>query len=198
VERRAETEFGYLCAELLADLERFRKALPAEASEQQVQQALDERIELRLSEIYREFRVEETETDLSDEPQFALYRREIKQVLLPRYARLCQVQNALEQMPKVPWKGRDLYNRLSWALASFLVGVFIVWAPFIPIWEKWIPFALAAASPLFGPFLPDLYGAWLRQKHDVALFGLHEDMDKLGRSLPLPPVSAQKRLGNGT
>jgi hypothetical protein len=116
-------------------------------------------------------------------------------------SRIAHLQNQLEQAPRRAGQGRDLYNRLSYTLGFFLLGLFIVWAPFIPIWEKWIPFALAALAPLLSPFLPDLYGMWLQQKHQVALFGLHEDLDKLGRALPLPTVSESrdgKRLLKGS
>jgi hypothetical protein len=113
----------------------------------------------------------------------------VRAVLLPRYARLAKLQNQQEQAPRRAWQGRELYNRITYGISFFLLGVFLVRAPFIPLWEKWIPFALAALAPILSPFLPDLHGAWLAQKHQVALFGLAEDLDKLGRSLPLPPVS---------
>jgi len=190
-----------LCGELLADLERYRPALPAQASEADILAQLTQRTEIRLAELYREFRIDESEASLSEDSQFALYKREVETVFLPRYARIAQTQNQVEQAPRIAWQGRDLYNRVSYALGLFLVGVFIVWAPFIPIWEKWIPFALAALAPLLSPFLPDLYGSWLNQKHQLALFVLHEDLDQLGRALPLPPVTASsdgKRLLGGT
>lgn len=189
-----------LCSELLADLERYRPALPAQAGEAAIMEQLRQRIDIRLAELYREFRVEESESDLAQDQQFALYQREVDAVLLPRYSRIAHLQNQLEQAPRRAGQGRDLYNRLSYTLGFFLLGLFIVWAPFIPIWEKWIPFALAALAPLLSPFLPDLYGMWLQQKHQVALFGLHEDLDKLGRALPLPTISEArdgKRLLDG-
>jgi len=178
-----------LCGELVADLERYRPAIPAESSESEVLSLLEKRSDLRLGELYREFRVEESDSDLSLDTQFALYQREVRAVLLPRYARLAKLQNQQEQAPRHAWQGRELYNRITYGISFFLLGVFLVRAPFIPLWEKWIPFALAALAPILSPFLPDLHGAWLAQKHQVALFGLAEDLDKLGRSLPLPPVS---------
>lgn len=178
-----------LCGELVADLERYRPAIPAEQSESEVLSLLEKRSDLRLGELYREFRIEESDADLSHDTQFALYQREVRAVLLPRYARLAKLQNQHEQAPRRAWQGRELYNRITYGIGFFLLGVFLVRAPFIPLWEKWIPFALAALAPLLSPFLPDLHGAWLAQKHQVALFGLVEDLDKLGRSLPLPPVS---------
>ena len=178
-----------LCGELVADLERYRPVIPAESSESEVLSLLEKRSDLRLGELYREFRVEESDSDLSLDTQFALYQREVRAVLLPRYARLAKLQNQQEQAPRRAWQGRELYNRITYGISFFLLGVFLVRAPFIPLWEKWIPFALAALAPILSPFLPDLHGAWLAQKHQVALFGLAEDLDKLGRSLPLPPVS---------
>ena len=97
--KRAETEFGMLCGELVADLERYRPALPLEASEDQILNQLRQRVEVRLAELYREFRVDESDADLSQDSQFAIYRREVEAVLLPRYARIAQTQNQLEQAP---------------------------------------------------------------------------------------------------
>ena len=64
-----------------------------------------------------------------------------------------------------------------------------VWAPFIPLWDKWIPFAFALLAPLCTPWLPDLYRVLLRSRHQVELELLHQDLDRVGRSLPLPPAS---------
>ena len=65
-----------LCGELLADLERFRPAVPSATSERDAETALRERAALRLGELYREFRVDEAESDLAEDSQFALYKRE--------------------------------------------------------------------------------------------------------------------------
>ena len=45
--------------ELVADLERYRPALPLEASEDQILTQLRQRVEVRLAELYREFRVDD-------------------------------------------------------------------------------------------------------------------------------------------
>jgi hypothetical protein len=42
-----------------------------------------------------------------------------------------------------------------------VVGGLCVALPFIPIWEKWFPFALSAV----GWFLPDLQAAWQRRRY---------------------------------
>ncbi len=65
-----------LCGELVADLERYRPAIPAESSESEVLSLLEKRSDLRLGELYREFRVEESDSDLSLDTQFALYQRD--------------------------------------------------------------------------------------------------------------------------
>lgn len=186
---RAETEFGTLVGELLADLERFRPGLPEAAPLPELQAALAARARLRLGELYREYQVDERGEDPEAAAQLQLYQREVEQILLPRYASLCQRQNALERDRSTGWRGADLYNRLTYAAIFFVVGVLVVWAPFIPLWDKWIPFALALLAPLCTPWLPDLYRALLRSRHRLELELLHQDLDRVGRSLPLPPAS---------
>jgi len=186
---RAETEFGILIGELLADLERFRPGLPAAASLAELQAALAARARLRLAELYREYQVDERGDDPGAAAQLQLYQREVEQILLPRYANLCLRQNALERDRSTAWRGADLYNRLTYAAIFFVIGVLVVWAPFIPLWDKWIPFAFALLAPLCTPWLPDLYRVLLRSRHQVELELLHQDLDRVGRSLPLPPAS---------
>lgn len=187
---RAETEFGALIGELLADLERFRPGLPEDAPPAAVQAALSARARLRLAELHREYRVDDRpeESDPESAAQLQLYQREVEQILLPRYAVLCQRQNALERNRSTAWRGPDLYNRLTYAVIFFAIGVLVVWAPFIPLWDKWIPFAFALLAPLCTPWLPDLYRILLRSRHQMELELLHQDLDRVGRSLPLPPV----------
>lgn len=185
---RAETEFGTLVGDLIADLERFRPGLPESATLEEVQEALKARARLRLEELYREYRVDEGPDDHESQAQLQLYQREVDQVLLPRYAALSHRQNTLEHSRSTAWRGADLYNRLCYVFLFFAIGAFVVWAPFIPIWDKWIPFAAAFIAPLCTPWLPDLYRALLSHRHQLELEMLHQDLDRLGRSLPLPPA----------
>jgi hypothetical protein len=59
------------------------------------------------------------------------------------------------------WRGGDLSARLIYVLGGLTLGGLIVWLPFIPIWEKWVPFALAIA----GWWLPDAQVAWHRRRY---------------------------------
>ena len=52
--------------ELLADLERFRPALPATTPKEQLQALVQERAQLRLTELYREYRIDEQPGDPDD------------------------------------------------------------------------------------------------------------------------------------
>jgi len=63
------------------------------------------------------------------------------------------------------WRGGDLGARLAYVLAGLTLGGLIIWLPFIPIWEKWVPFALAIA----GWWLPDAQGAWHRRRYGKEL-----------------------------
>jgi hypothetical protein len=77
----------------------------------------------------------------------------MRQVVIPAYARLAAPFTARERngfyLLREPW---HYLERLGWAVGGMLLGGFVVWAPFIPIWEKeWVlPFALA------GLFFPNL------------------------------------------
>lgn len=177
-----------MVGELLADLERFRPGLPEDAPPQAVLAALSARARLRLEELHREYRVDDNPNDPDTAAQLQLYQREVEQILLPRYSVLAHRQNALEQGRSTSWRGADLYNRLTYAVIFFAIGMFVVWAPFIPLWDKWIPFACALLAPLCTPWLPDLYRLMLRSRHQLELELLHQDLDRVGRSLPLAPV----------
>ena len=184
-----------MVGELLADLERFRPGLPEDAPPQTVLAALSARARLRLEELHREYRVDENPSDPENAAQLQLYHREVEQILLPRYAALAQRQNALEHGRSTAWRGPDLYNRLTYAVIFFAIGMFVVWAPFIPLWDKWIPFACALAAPLCTPWLPDLYRLMLRSRHQLELDLLHQDLDRVGRSLPLAPLGLPAPAG---
>jgi|SRR5438552_1991776 len=59
------------------------------------------------------------------------------------------------------WRGGDLVARLAYVLGGLSLGGLIVWLPFIPIWEKWLPFAMA----LGGAWLPNAQVLWQRRRY---------------------------------
>lgn len=178
---RPTTELGALAAALLADLERMRPGLSPTATESEIATQCSSRADCRLPELYAEY---QGEPDPDSQAQLALYRRELDQLLIPRYAKLAAEQNQLERNQS---RG-VLYNRLSYAALFFGLGLFIVWAPFIPIWEKWLPFALALVAPLLAPWLPNLHAALRERQHRLRLGLLTMDLDEAGKTLPLPPM----------
>ena len=113
---------------------------------------------------------------------------------LPRYAALALRHNRSERAPVRIGQGADLFNRTAWTLIFGAIGAFVVWAPFIPIWEKWIPFAGALCALVFAPALPDLHRRLLLRRHEVALLALLLDMDAAGRALPEPEDAAPLAL----
>lgn len=180
---RPTTEFGVLAGELLADLERLRPGIPIEASFDEIQRQCGERVRLRLPEIYREYQADAEDSEA--DAQLSLYQREMEQLLLPRYTALVSQQHA--SLRGGGAERAELYNRLTYAAIFFVIGVAVIRAPFIPLWDKWIPFALAALAPLLSPWLPDLQKFLAGKRHGVSLGLLHMDLDQAGRSLPLPP-----------
>jgi len=59
------------------------------------------------------------------------------------------------------WRGGDLGARLTYVFAGLVLGGLLVWLPFIPIWEKWVPFAMGVG----GWWLPDAQAAWHRRRY---------------------------------
>lgn len=182
---RPTTEFGALVGALLADLERLRPGISADASLDEIRRQCGQRLRLRLPELYAEYQADTSDPDSAQ--QLALYQREMEQLLLPRYAALAERQNQIERRSGRA-RGTDIYNRVTYAAIFFAIGVFVIWAPFIPIWDKWIPFVLALVAPLASPWLPDLYQMMMARRHNLALGILQMDLDQAGRNLPLPPV----------
>jgi hypothetical protein len=78
--------------------------------------------------------------------------QEVLTTALPRYVRVAERQNRLEQTNYGVWRGGDLAARAAFALLGLTVGGIIVAVPFIPIFIDAFAFALA----FVGWFYPDL------------------------------------------
>jgi hypothetical protein len=63
------------------------------------------------------------------------------------------------------WRGGDVVARLTFVSVGFFLGVAILRVPFIPIWEKWFPFALALGAW----WLPDLQAGFHKRRYARAL-----------------------------
>lgn len=92
-------------------------------------------------EVNEAYLSEETRNDFFNEVCDVL-----KKVVIPAYVRLAVSFTPRERNDfyLLPPKLHSL-ERVAWAGAGIVLGAFVVWAPFIPIWSKeWVlPFALA-------------------------------------------------------
>jgi len=70
------------------------------------------------------------------------------------------------------WRNGDFVARVVYVFTGLCVGGLCVAAPFIPIWEKWFPFALAVA----GWWLPDAQTWLLRRRYARRLGEIARDM----------------------
>ena len=94
-------------------------------------------------------------------PYFEALARELGPAIGPRWRRIAAAYTALEGRGFGIWRGGDLLARLAYVFAGLALGGICVALPFIPIWEKWFPFALAVA----GYFLPDAQTRWHRRRY---------------------------------
>jgi hypothetical protein len=91
---------------------------------------------------------------------------EVESALPERWRGLATGFSDLEARGFGIWRGGDLVSRVVYVFAGLAVGGLCVAAPFIPIWEKWFPFALAVA----GWWLPDAQ-AWLHRRRYARRLG---------------------------
>src|SRR5579863_4039553 len=145
-----EFAIAKVAAEVVAHLERRREA----AARSEVTTARE--VETALAPIrmaYRESQLPPT--------YFAALEAELRGALPAAWRAVAAPFTALEARGFGRWRGGDLSARLAYALGGLTLGGLIVWLPFIPIWEKWVPFALAFA----GWWLPDAQVAWHRRRY---------------------------------
>jgi hypothetical protein len=123
-------------------------------------------------------------------------REVVESVLLPRYLALAKAENEAAAKDYDLWRGGDLVARGAFALAGLVLGALMVWIPWIPVYEKWVPWALF----VLGPFLPDAYLAWYRRRHGKKLEALVEDLAREGETLDAyrPLSEMHEALGIGS
>ena len=145
-------EFGIakVAVDVVAHLERHRETAARDegATAREVEAAL-----APIRAAYRE----------SELPQayFAALEAELRGALPAAWRAVAVPFTALEGRGFGRWRGGDLSARLWYVLGGLTLGGLIVWLPFIPIWEKWVPFALAIS----GWWFPDAQVAWHRRRY---------------------------------
>lgn len=103
-------------------------------------------------------------------PYFAALEREVRASLPRRWRVAARSFTALEARG-FSWRGGDLIARIVYVFLGLVVGGLCLRAPFIPIWEKWFPFALAVG----GWWLPDAQALWHRRRYARGLGAIVRD-----------------------
>jgi hypothetical protein len=121
---------------------------------------------------------------------FDALAREIVPTLGDQWRALAAPFTALERRSFGAWRGGDLIARVVYVFTGLVVGGVCVWAPFIPIWEKWFPIALAVAAF----WLPDAQVAWQRRRYARQLGDVVRDFTRqqlrLEEAVRLPELLA--------
>ncbi len=91
--------------------------------------------------------------------------REIRALVPVAWQRIAAPYTAREKREFGLWRGGDPVARLTYVLSGLVLGGLIIWAPFIPIWEKWFPFLLAGGAW----WLPDVQVRWHKRRYARAL-----------------------------
>jgi hypothetical protein len=99
---------------------------------------------------------------------------ELVATLPARWRQVAAPFTKLEERGFGLWRGGDVVARLTFVLAGLVVGGLIVAAPFIPIWEKWFPFALAIAAW----WLPDAQARWQKRRYAKELGAIVTTLDR--------------------
>ena len=162
--------------ELLARLERRRADLAGDAGATGVE------IQAGLAEARARY-----EDEALPAAYFDALARELAAGLGERWRRVAAPYAALEGRGFGLWRGGDLVARLAYLFGVLLLGGICVELPFIPIWEKWFPFALAVG----GFFLPDAQIRWQRRRYARQLGEIVRDFAALQ-----PRLEAAVKIGD--
>lgn len=151
-----QTLRGYVDS-LIQTFENFRSGISNEMLARREPSVEDFFVDLYNKELPRlKKAIETNETYLSEDARKDFVNEVcavLRRMVIPAYVRLAVAFTPRERNDffLLPEK-LHLPERIAWAVAGMILGVFVVWAPFIPIWSKeWVlPFCVA------GLIVPDL------------------------------------------
>ena len=191
----AANVLGGFVDELVQKLENCRAGLPEGLDAAAVQRFVLELYEAERPRLHDAVQalaplVDEVALMKEEDELDALFRR----VLLPAYSRGASDMTRRERNDfYLAKEGFHGVERIGWAVGGILVGTFVVWAPFIPIFarEAILPFAVG------GLVFPELrrYFAYRRYTRDVnGLVGKVEAEARRLQSVYLEAPTATERL----
>jgi hypothetical protein len=100
--------------------------------------------------------------------------KEVAATVPARWRAVAEPFTRLEQRGFGLWRGGDPVARLSYVLCGLIIGGLIVWAPFIPIWEKWFPFVVAVLAW----WLPDAQTRFHKRRYARELGGIVSTVER--------------------
>ncbi|MEO6954303.1 MAG: hypothetical protein ABI321_21050 [Polyangia bacterium] len=191
----ASNVLGGFVDAVVQKLENCRAGLPADLEAAVVERYMLELYDAERPRLHEAVQalapiVDETSLVNEEDELDALFRR----VLLPAYSRGAGELTRRERNDfYIASKGLHGLERFGWAAGGTLLGTFVVWAPFIPIWSKEaiLPFAMA------GLFFPELrrYFAYRRYAREVnGLVGKVETEARRLQSVYLDAPTVMERL----
>src|SRR6185503_11476726 len=116
----------------------------------------------------------------------------VRGVVIPAYARLAAPLTGRERNDfYLTAPALHVLERLGLAAAGMLIGAFVVWAPFIPIWSKELIFVFGLGGLLF----PELRRLLALRRYQSALNRLVARTDDDVARLELALLTGEVRLG---
>jgi hypothetical protein len=169
---------------LLASWERRRPAI--ESWDEATEQALRADADAELAQMQSQMR----ELGMDDPAYWARVADAVRKIVIPRYLVLARDENALARRDYGLWRGGDLLARATFAAAGLVLGALAVAIPWIPVTEKWVPWALFVG----GPFVPDVYLWWYRRRYQRRLERLVGELAQAAGTMELyRPLSEVQR-----
>ncbi len=174
-------DFGNVLFAVLQECEHRRRALlPAEAEGKLKEIAAQKLAEIRAS--YEE---------AGGLPGYwQMLELEVMVAALPQYVTLAIDQTRLEQSNYDLWRRGEPGSRAVYALAGLVIGGLIWWAPFIPIWEKWLAPVLAGIGFIY----PELKRWVFELRHIRTMNRLVAHAEKYQKDRRVHAYSTQKDL----
>jgi hypothetical protein len=174
---------------LLEAFERRRPGLTAWSPE--VEDALRTEAEAALVEMEKQCK----EVGVDDPAYWQKARDAVEAVVIPRYAQLAKQELALAAQGYHLWRGGDLVARMAFAGSGLVLGALAVAIPWIPITEKWVPWALFVG----GPLLPDAQLWFFGWRHRRRLQQVVDDLAEADRAVDTyRPLAELERVLEGT